>query len=212
MKGYSYTILENPQSYAFARIEGVNASYKDLCEVCGRVLGLSTEKALILLEEFSQGNLPVLFKSRNKRLGARRELGGRKGRYPKKAASMVLGALQSAIANAQSRGMIAPYIIVHICANKKRTFPRMSPKGRRSRSDYETARIEVVVREKEIIADKKKLKVEVSKPKETSVEKKAEAQAELTKIKKEPEAKNKKQNAEKKPAPKKKNINSGDNQ
>ncbi len=206
MKGYSYNVVENPQSYAFARIEGVDASYKDLCEVCGRILGLQADKALILLEEFSKGNLPVLYKTRNKRLGSRRELGGRKGRYPKKSALIVLGALKSAIANAQTKGMIEPYILVHVCANKKRVYPRMSSKGRRARSDYETARIEIVVREKEIVPAEKKLKIEATKPKENAETKPQlsnETKKEISEAKKSEEPKTKKQVIEKKPISKK---------
>ena len=86
MKSYSYQINENPESYATARVEDVNASYKDLAEVCGRIRNLKVERALELLGEFEKGTIPVLYKSYSRHLGHRRELGGRKGRYPKKAA------------------------------------------------------------------------------------------------------------------------------
>ncbi len=177
MKSYSYTIKENKESYAAARIEGVDASFKDLAQVCGRVRTLHTERAMDLLEGFSLGELPVLYKSHNKRLGHRKELGGQKGRYPKKAARIVFKLLQSAIANATLKGMIEPYVIVHVAANKKRNYPRSVPKGRRGRSDYETARVEIVIREKEIV---KKEKKEVPK-KDITEEKKTEGTVEKNK-------------------------------
>lgn len=81
MKGYSNP-PEKLDDCAAARIEGVNASYKDLSEVCGRIRNKKTDWALEFLEKASDGDIPVLFKRHNRNLGHRRELGGRKGRFP----------------------------------------------------------------------------------------------------------------------------------
>lgn len=179
MKGYSYQIKENYESYAAARVEGVDASYKDLTEVCGRIRELPVERAVFLLEKFETGELPVLYKSHNKRLGHRRELGGKKGRYPKKAAGLVLKVLRSALANAQSKGLIEPYILVHASANKKNIYPRMSSKGRRNTSNYETARIEIILREKDIVKKEKvPKKLEVSAQAQVAIPPKSEVQKE----------------------------------
>ncbi|MBN2478182.1 50S ribosomal protein L22 [Candidatus Micrarchaeota archaeon] len=178
MKSYSFD-LKNEENYAKARLEGVDASFKDLCEVCGRVRGLRTETAVSLLEKFSTGELPVLYKSHNKRLGHRREIGGKKGRYPEKSAKIVLKLLKSAIANAEVKGLLGPFIIEHASANKKHTYPRLASKGRRARSDYETSRVEIIIKELE-----SKSKKQAEKPKET---KKAEAKKE----EKKPETKTK---------------------
>lgn len=164
MRGYSYQIKENYENYAAARVEGVNASYKDLAEVCGRIRELPAERAVFLLEKFETGELPVLYKSHNTKLGHRREVGGQKGRYPKKAAGIVLKVLRSALANAQSKGLVEPYILVHASANKKNIYPRMSSKGRRNRSNYETSRVEIILREKEIVKKIAPKKVEVQAP------------------------------------------------
>ncbi len=179
MKGYSYQIKENYESYAAARVEGVDASYKDLTEVCGRIRELPVERAVFLLEKFETGELPVLYKSHNKRLGHRRELGGKKGRYPKKAAGLVLKVLRSALANAQSKGLIEPYILVHASANKKNIYPRMSSKGRRNTSNYETARIEIILREKDIVKKEKvQKKIEIQAPAKVAIPPKSEVQKE----------------------------------
>lgn len=147
MKGYSSEI---PDNCARARIEGVNASYKDLSEVCGRIRNKKTDWALGFLEKASEGEIPVYFARHNRNLGHRRELGGRKGRYPEKAASMVLKALRSAIANGRTLGMGEIYEIIAASANKKQTFPRMASKGRQARSFLETSRIEIVLKGSEV--------------------------------------------------------------
>lgn len=149
MKGYSSEFEKG--SFAMARVEDANVSYKDLTQVCGRIRGKDAEWATTFLEMVSTGEIPVLYKRHNKRLGHRRELGGKKGRYPKKAAKAILKVLESAVANGKSRGMGDKYDVVHAAANKKNTFGRIAPKGRWARSDYETARIEIVLKPLETI-------------------------------------------------------------
>ena len=143
MKGYSSEI---PENCARARIEGVNASYKDLSQVCGRIRNKKSSWALDFLNKASEGEIPVFYSKHNKNLGHRRELGGRKGRYPEKAAKIVLKALQSAIANGRVIGLGGDYMIVAASANKKNIYPRMAPKGRSARSFLETSRVELILK------------------------------------------------------------------
>lgn len=174
--------------FARSRVEGVDASVKDLVEVCGNIRYKPVGQALALLEAAAEGLVPILYRGNNRHLGHRRELGGRKGRYPKKSVKIVLGALRSAIANAQSKGLSEELIVMHACANKKVEHGRLSPKGRRNYSGLITARIEIVLKEKEGAkrpekkhakaekpAEKKEAKPEAKPPAE---EKKAEAKAE----------------------------------
>jgi large subunit ribosomal protein L22 len=147
MKGYSSVI---PENCARARVEGVNASYKDLTEVCGRIRKKKTDWALGFLEKAAEGEIPILYRRHNKNLGHRRELGGRKGRYPKKAAGVVLKALRSAIANGKILGLGDTYEIIAAAANKKHVYPRMAPKGRQARSFLETSRVEIVLKGSEV--------------------------------------------------------------
>jgi ribosomal protein L22 len=146
MKGYS----SSPEKCAAARVEGVNASYKDLAEVCGRIRGMSADKAVVFLGKASikptEGGIPVLFKRHCKKLGHRRELGGRKGRYPWKSAAIVLKVLQSAMANGRTQGMGDAYTVQAACANKNMSFPRLASKGRWARSNLETSRIEIILK------------------------------------------------------------------
>ncbi len=128
-----------------ARLEGVDASFKDLCAVCDNIRHLVVDDAFSLLEMASEGKIPIYYRRHNKRLGHRRELGGRKGRYPKKAAKIVLKVLKAAVASAMQKGVKGELFVLHAAANKKGTYPRLAPKGRRIRSDYEVSRVEIIV-------------------------------------------------------------------
>jgi ribosomal protein L22 len=143
MKGYSSDLEEE---CARARTEGVNASYRDLTQVCSSIRGKKSGWAVSFLEKASVGEVAVLYRSHNKNLGHRRELGGRKGRYPEKAARFVLKTLMSAIANAKVLGFGSDLTVAVASANMKEIYPRMAPKGRRDRSNLVTSRIEIVVK------------------------------------------------------------------
>lgn len=180
---YSYIIEKGKEGdFARARVEGADASVKDLVEVCGSIRRRPVDEAIRFLEEAASGRRPVLFRSNSKKLGHRRELGGRKGRYPRKSARIVLDALRSALANAQQKGLSEELIVLHACANKKGRYMRYSSKGRRNVSALTTARIEIILREKE---GAKKPRKEAPKPapaaKPTEAEKEAPKKEEAKK-------------------------------
>ena len=169
MQFYSYTIDEKEKdTYAFARAEDSGASYKDLTQVCGRLRGKKIAWAFDFLAKVSEGSIPVLYRKFNTKLGHRRELRGRKGRYPEKAAREVLVLLKSVEANAKVKGLSDDLTVVHISANKKASFPRGMSKGRRGRSDYETSRIEIVVKGPRLVEKKIEVRApqKVEAPKE----------------------------------------------
>jgi large subunit ribosomal protein L22 len=161
--------IENEADFAKARVEGVNASYKDLAEVCGNIRRKPAEAAVALLEDASAGKIPLRYRSHNTRMAHRKELMGQKGRWPLKAAGIVLKCLQSAIANAKEKGLSEELVVVHACANKKDTYMRYSSKGRRNISKMQTSRVEVVLREKE---EGKKKRMEEAKKKKADEAKK----------------------------------------
>ena len=206
MQGYS--IEFSPEECASARLEGVNASYKDLSEVCGRIKGKEAAWALEFLEKASKGEIAVLYKKHNPRMGHRRELGGKKGRYPKKAAMIVLKALKSAVYNGMTKGLGEKYKIIAASANKKDSYPRVASKGGWMRSDYETARVEIVVKGLETIPKGVEVKAP-KKPEEKKPEEKKEAPKEKPKeapkkeekpeVKKEEKPKEEPKKEEKKP-------------
>jgi len=139
---------------ARAKASGVNASWKDLGEVARSVRGKETLFALEHLEAAAKGEKAIEFKRHGKRRGHRKELGGKRGGFPVKSAKAVLAVVQSASANASRLGL-GQTKIAHIVANKLAALPRMSPKGRRIRHDYETAFIEVVLEEMQEKAERK---------------------------------------------------------
>ena len=205
MKGYS--IEFSPEECAFARIEGVNASYKDLTEVCGRIKGKDAAWAQEFLEKASKGEIAVLYKRHNKRMGHRRELGGKKGRYPKKASKILLKLLKSAIYNGMIKGLGEKYKIIAASANKKDTYPRVASKGGWMRSDYETARVEIVLKGLETVPKGVEVtppkKPEAKKEPEKKEEKKQEVKKEVPKEKPKEEKPKEAPKEEKKEGPKK---------
>jgi len=157
---------------ARAKLTGVNASFKDLGEVCRAVRYKPTDDAIEYLTNASEKTQAIPMRRHGKGRGHVRQLGGQQGGWPVKSAKIVLGVVKSALANANKLG-IGSTKIVHIVANKEHTFPRMSPKGRRIRHDYETAFVEVVLEEwqptiKEDKGAKKNEKAEKKAPAATS--------------------------------------------
>ncbi|MCK4319517.1 50S ribosomal protein L22 [Candidatus Micrarchaeota archaeon] len=205
---YSYKI-DNPKELAFARVEGVDASFKDLAEVCTNIRRKPLEAALDLLEKASKGKVAIRYRRHNKKLGHRRELGGKKGRYPKKAAGIVLKLLKSAESNAMQKGLMADLYVIHACANKKHAHIRYAPKGRRNIQQYVTSRVEIILKERESKEKKpeeksksikeKELPKELPKevPKESkelkpTPDRQSEEKKEESKVKEEPKEKAKK--------------------
>lgn len=183
---YAFQKDENKEQLAYSRVEGVNASYRDLCNVCSNIRGRRADKAIEYLEEALEKKRPIRYFRHNKRRGHLHELGGKKGGYPVKSVNIVLGVLKNAVANADSKGL-GDCKIVHACANKQLIYSRMSPKGRRIRHNFETAFVEIVVRELQT-ADNLKKKEQKQKALEEAKRKELEAKK-LADAKKEAEAK-----------------------
>ena len=153
---YSLKVKDETNS-AKARLEGVDASFKDLAEVCGNIRGKPVAKAISLLQKAAKMQIPILYRAHNKHLGHRRELGGRKGRYPIKSVAIVLKVLQSAIANARAKSLAEDRLIVwHACANRKMVFSRLQPKGLRKKHDFSTSRVEIILTEAPVKAESPK--------------------------------------------------------
>ncbi len=189
---YTYNI-GNEADFAKARIEDVNASYKDLTEVCHNIRRRPAEMAVQILEDAKAKKRPIKYRSHNTRMAHRKELQGQKGRWPVKCVGIVLKCLESAIANAKEKGLSEELIVVHASANKKFSHMRYSSKGRRNTSKLETARVEIVLKEK--VEGKKKRVEEEAKA--------AEDKKKLDAAKKAEEAKKAAEAKEIKPAPEK---------
>jgi len=141
-----YSYEPKGKNFGRAYVQGVNASFKDLCAVCDSVRGRNAQSAIEFLAAAAKGEKAIGYHTHNAGMGHRKELGGLKGGYPKKSAAIILKLIESAYANASLKGF-TNVKVKHISANKQNCLPRMSPKGKRMRMDYETANAQVVLEE-----------------------------------------------------------------
>ncbi len=145
-----YSLKVDGEKIAKARVEEVNASFKELSEVCRNIKGMRVLDALDFLDAVIKGEKPIRFYRHNKKMGHRKELNGQKGRYPKKAAKIVKKLLFSALSNARMKNLGDDLLVIlHAAANKKRRYARLQPKGLRRRHDYELSRVEIILKEVE---------------------------------------------------------------
>ncbi len=192
-----YSFKADGNGYAFAQKYDLDASYKDLSEVCSSIRGKSYKDALSLLEKAERMEIPIEYKRFNKKLGHRRELGGKKGRYPVKAIRIVKKVLLNAFNNAKVKHLKEEtLVVVHAAANKQSVYPRLAPKGRRMRWDYETARVEIALKGEPMPI------AEMSLPEKKTPEKGAKKKAEESETK-ESDVKKTKKKEEKKSTSKK---------
>ncbi len=211
-----YSVKFKEDGYAYAQEYSLNVSYKNLTQVCKNIKGLPVAKALDFLNKAEKMETAVLFSTYNKKMGHRKELGGRKGRYPVKAIGMVKKVLLNAVNNARVLQIDEESLVVaHAAANKQKIYSRLAPKGKRMKANYETAKLEIALKGdvKKIaevsLPEKKKLKekkpetkvkeVEEVKPKTEKVEvKKKEVKVEEVKKEEKPKTEKKEEVKEKK--------------
>ncbi len=126
---YSYN-GSNKEKVVFAGQKDINASFKDLTEVCTSIRYMKAEKAVDMLDSIISLGMPIEFKRFNKGMGSRHEIGGKKGRYPKKCAAIVKKTLINAISNAKMKGNdVEDMVVVHAAANKTQILMRTPSKG-----------------------------------------------------------------------------------
>lgn len=128
MRNYSYT--GSKEGTAFAVMDNIDASYKDLGAVCDAIRYRKAVDALADLEAYAEGARPVYYRTNNTGFGSKHELGGKKGRFPMKAAKIVRRVLVNAIANAKNKGYeLEEMAVVHAAANKTQILVRSPSKG-----------------------------------------------------------------------------------
>ncbi|VVC72148.1 50S ribosomal protein L22 [uncultured archaeon] len=178
--GYSMNVPTGKDSkFARAQVYGIDASWKDLGAVAVSLKGLTSDEAEKLLVKAGKGEFPIRFTKHSKKMGHRGELGGKKGRYPMKCAKIALKVLKNAIANANARGLFGELVVVQASANKQGSFPRVAPRGRWRHANYETARLEIVL--KEVAEGKPEEKAKKKKEFEAHAEQKRKAREEAEK-------------------------------
>ena len=149
--GYSYA-EELAENQVKASARDLRVSFKEMVEVVRELRGKSLEDARRMLEDVISLRGPVPFKRYKKGVGHRRQLQGWKaGRYPVKAAKLVMKLLKSAEANAEQKGLDTERLFIrHIAAQQgpklRRFFPRAF--GRATPKIEQLVHVEVVLEER----------------------------------------------------------------
>jgi len=192
---YKYSVkVDDKAKVGQAQGYDLDISYKDLCNVCAALRHRNVAKARSILDDAIALKIPILFKKFNTGVGHRSQLGGRKGRFPKKECRAALAVLNNAIANATKKGLDERLLCVKsACAYKQNVLPRYRRTwvggaalgyGKQAiRSDYVTARMEITVEERPALPGKAKKKAAArkaaaQKPAGAKPEAKAEKKAE----------------------------------
>lgn len=152
---FSYKVGDE-REVARAQAHDLDASYKDLSNVFHAIKGLMIPQAKRVLEECISMKKAIPYYRFAKNLGHRSELGGKRGRYPKKEAKIALTLLKSAESNANFKGLEVQKLIVRqAAAYKQNTMRRYRQHfgssitlgyGKQAIwASYETCRAEVVL-------------------------------------------------------------------
>jgi len=145
-----YTTTADPDTTARARSKDQHISPKFAREVAGMVRGMKVETAVERLEEVIAMERAVPLKRFNKRVSHKKGTGP--GRYPVKASKAILATIQSAVSNAEYKGLDASNMaITTITVARGVTVPGHMPRaqGRATQWNQETANIEVILEEVE---------------------------------------------------------------
>lgn len=123
---YKYSLIETEgEKLGKAQLHDQNCSYKDVTQVFKSIRGKSLPKAEKILEEAIAIKKAIPYARFATKIGHRSELGGQKGRYPKKECKLVLQLIQNARANAVQKGMDETLLFVkHAAAYKQNVLKR----------------------------------------------------------------------------------------
>lgn len=145
--GYSYTEY-NPTLQVRASLREVDISPKAAREVCAAIKGLNLDKARALLQDVIAFKRAIPYKRYKKKVPHRRQLSGfYAGRFPIKAAKLMLKLLDNLEANADFKGLdVTRLKIVHAAAYPGRKIKKYFPRafGRSSPNFKVLVHIEVV--------------------------------------------------------------------
>lgn len=147
---HGYTATADPDTTAKALGRELTISPKLSREVAGMVRGMKVDKAIQALEDVVALKRPVPLKRYNKRVSHKQGVGP--GRYPEKVAKAFLNIIQSAVANAEYKGLDVDNMVLRtITVSRGRTIPGHMPRahGRATQWNQETVNLEVIIEEVE---------------------------------------------------------------
>ena len=148
MKGY--TTYADPDITAKAIGKELPVSPKFSREICGMIRGKGVNEGMKMLEEVIELKRAVPLKRFNKRVSHKPGVGP--GRYPQKASKAILQVLQSAVANAEYKGLdTEDMVILTISASLGRASQGFMPRahGRATQWNQQMVNIEVILGEVE---------------------------------------------------------------
>ncbi len=145
--GYSY-VAYNPTLQVRASLREVDVSPKAAREVCEAIKGLNLDKARALLQDVISFKKAIPYRRYKKKVPHRRQLNSfYAGRFPVKAAKLVLKLLDNLEANADFKGLdVTRLKIIHAAAYPGRKIKKYFPRafGRSSSNFKVLVHIEVV--------------------------------------------------------------------
>ncbi|MFH0986486.1 MAG: 50S ribosomal protein L22 [Candidatus Micrarchaeota archaeon] len=141
-----YTYQVNEKKTARALSKDQNLSAKHCNEICHAIKGMSVDKAISYLKKVIDKEDFVPFRRYNTGVGHRK--GGTPGRYPQRAAKIVIKTLENLRANAENLELEPEKMkIIQASAFKTANIHRIKPKGRVKTQNIELARIEIVAKQ-----------------------------------------------------------------
>jgi len=149
---YSLKIKEeNLDKVARASVRELRVSPKYAVEICRELRGKKLAYSKSFLEDVIKMKKALPLKSHMKGVAHRRGLSkAYAGRYPKKAAQLVLSLLNSAEANAASKGLeVESLRVLHMATKQGRTIKGYTPRafGRATQSNTPTSNVEIILGE-----------------------------------------------------------------
>lgn len=151
MAKLNYSLKIKEENVAKAMTRELRVSPKYVKEICRELKGKKLISAKDFLEDVIKMKKALPLKSHMKGVAHRRGLGkAYAGRYPKKAAQLVLSLLKSAEANAVNKGLeLEALRIVHIATKRGRIIKGYIPRafGRATPFNTPTSNVEVFLRE-----------------------------------------------------------------
>lgn len=155
MPKWGYSVIEeelDPEKTVKASGRELRVSHKLAREICRTVKGMMLTQARQFLKDVAAKKKAVPIRRFRKKAGHRRGMQkASAGRYPIKAAKIILKVLEGAEANAENKGLDAEQMrISHAAAHPGMLMKRYRPRaqGRSSPKFERTTHIEIVLEEK----------------------------------------------------------------
>ncbi|MBS3070251.1 50S ribosomal protein L22 [Candidatus Micrarchaeota archaeon] len=176
---YKYSMAEEEGvKTAKAQQHDMSCSYKDLSQVFAAIRGKTVAGSRKVLDDAIAMKKAIRYHKFATKIGHRSNLGGKKGRYPKKECKIALSLLENAVANAVQKGMDESALyVMHAASYKQNVLKRYRKYFASSRtlgygkqstwSNYVTCWAEMVLGEKQVPEGKKKqgeAKIQVKAP------------------------------------------------